>query len=523
MKKFLLGLAVAVTLTTAVPLFAVILVVVVASPAAGEVIATQQCQGDPTTATGSWRVPTAQHYVITSGFGPRPSPGGIGSTYHEGVDIAMLPAPGSVLAAASGRVSVAGPYGGLGNAVVVDDGDGISTTYGHLARLDPTVRAGATVTMGQRLGAEGSTGNSTGDHLHFGVAQDGKYIDPVPFMRQHGAPLDGRAVPASAPSTATPPANHAPADPAGEGGIGFPLPLPGQPRRDSVHAPPLPIPPAVQADFERAATRYKIPWTLLAGIGMEETGQGRNEATSSAGAEGLMQFEPSTWARYGVDGDGDGRAVITDDADSAMSAANYLTAVGVTHGTDGVRRAIFAYNHATWYVNDVLFYAAAYGGGEVLGDPIDCGTGRGSGNPGLPPIATSRVGMVLTWAERHRGDGYVLGADGPHVWDCSSFSAAAYRRIGITMPRTAQGQQEWLAAGNGFRVAPRAAKPGDLVFFDSYLGPNVIRHVEIVLNPATHAAIGAQNPQVGVAMSDYAEDLRTRHIFQVWRVGNISG
>ena len=107
---------------------------------------------------------------------------------------------------------------------------------------------------------------------------------------------------------------------------------------------------------------------------MEETGHGRNKATSSAGAQGLMQFMPATWAAYGVDGSGDGIADVHNDADSAMSAANYLVALGVrTGGADGVRRAIFGYNHADWYVNDVLYYAQAYGGGTVLGDPTGCG------------------------------------------------------------------------------------------------------------------------------------------------------
>ena len=82
-----------------------------------------------------------------------------------------------------------------------------------------------------------------------------------------------------------------------------------------------------------------------------------------------MQFMPATWAAYGVDGDGDGHADIHTDADSIYSAANYLTASGVTAGVDGVRRAIFAYNHADWYVNDVLYYAAAYGGGIVARRP----------------------------------------------------------------------------------------------------------------------------------------------------------
>ena len=96
-----------------------------------------------------------------------------------------------------------------------------------------------------------------------------------------------------------------------------------------------------------------------------------------------MQFLPATWASYGVDGSGDGRADIHNDADSAMSAANYLTASGVTSGgAEGVRRALFAYNHADWYVNDVLSYAQAYGGGIIPGDPSDCGpTGAGDPDP----------------------------------------------------------------------------------------------------------------------------------------------
>ncbi len=522
MKKLVISLTMVLAILTAVPLCAAFLVVVVASPAVGEELRAQECQGGSTVATGPWRVPTSQKYTITSGFGPRKSPDGIGSTYHKGVDIAMLPAPSSVLAAASGTVKVAGPYGGLGNAVVLDNGSGITTTYGHLAKLDPAIKVGATVPIGRRLGLEGSTGNSTGNHLHFGVAEGGKDINPIPFMSQHGAPLNGQAVaPSPAPNTKSP-VGTPPVDPVGEGGIGFQLPQPGEPRKDSLHNPALSIPADIKADYVRAANKYKIPWTLLAGVGMEETGHGRNNRASSAGAQGLMQFMPSTWSTYGVDGDGDSKAVITDDPDSAMSAANYLTAGGATKGPDGIKRAVFAYNHAQWYVNDVLYYAAKYGGGQVLGDPTDCGTGRGDGNPQLPSLTNARVKTLLSWAVSHLGDGYVMGANGPNTWDCSSYSSAAYRQIGITMPRTAQAQQEWLASGNGFRVSPSDAKPGDLIFFDSYLGPNVIGHVQMVFDPATHQTIGAQNPRIGVAISDYSHDMKTKHIFQVWRVGNIS-
>ncbi|HEX7717843.1 MAG TPA: lytic murein transglycosylase, partial [Marmoricola sp.] len=225
-------------------------------------------------------------------------------------------------------------------------------------------------------------------------------------------------------------------DPAGEGGLGFELPAPGAPRLASLRNPAATIPDDVKALYLAAADRYHLPWTLLAGVGMEETAHGRTRATSSAGAQGLMQFMPATWARYGVDGSGDGRADIGNDADSVMSAANYLTASGVTAGVDGVRRALFAYNHADWYVNDVLYYAAAYGGGVVAGDPSDCGIG-GRGNPALPALPNQQVATVLAFATAQLGAPYVYGAAGPTTWDCSAFTRAAFAQIGITLPRTA--------------------------------------------------------------------------------------
>jgi membrane-bound lytic murein transglycosylase B len=93
---------------------------------------------------------------------------------------------------------------------------------------------------------------------------------------------------------------------------------------------------------------------------MEETAHGRIADPSSAGARGIMQFMPTTWARMGVDGDGDDRADITNTADSIHSAANYLVRSGATQGSGGIRRALYAYNHATWYINDVFYYGAVY-------------------------------------------------------------------------------------------------------------------------------------------------------------------
>ena len=339
------------------PLGAAVVLTAVITPAVAE----QQRPACPSTLalSGDWRPPFEQAYTRTSGFGMRLHPIKHVWKLHSGTDLVSLPGPGPVVAASSGTITAAGYRGGYGNAVDVDHGDGITSRYAHLARIHSGIAPGTPVAVGQVLGLEGSTGSSTGNHLHFEVIKDTVPVDPMPFMAEHGAPLDGRAV--------APNANGDPVAPAGvQGGIGFDVPEAGTPRLASLSTPAAPIPPRVKALYAQAARRYHLPWTLLAGIGMEETGHGTSHATSPAGAQGLMQFMPGTFAIYGVDGDHDGRASITSDADSIYSAANYLTRSGATTGPAGVRRALFAYNHADWYVNDVLHYAHAY-----AADPAD--------------------------------------------------------------------------------------------------------------------------------------------------------
>ncbi|NLT56955.1 MAG: peptidoglycan DD-metalloendopeptidase family protein, partial [Actinomycetales bacterium] len=400
----------------------------IASTAATTAAATCEITELPAGA-GQWRAPYHQAYALSArGFGMRQHP--ILGTYrmHNGQDMTSLPSAGPVLAASAGTVTRARYSSGLGNHVVIDHGDGITTTYGHLATITPGIAPGAAVWTGQQLGIEGSTGMSTGNHLHFEVHHDGTPVDPVPFMAQRGAPLNG--VPA-APSA--PPGEQI-ADPgARQGGIGFALPAASEPRLASLTNPPAPIPEHVKALYLAAADEYALPWTLLAGIGMAETAHGATTATSSAGAQGLMQFMPATWTQYGIDGNGDGHADIGNDADSIHSAANYLTASGVTAGPDGVRRALFAYNRADWYVNDVLHYAHHYGGGIVAGDPADCGPG-GNGDPTIATLDAQQIETVLTFATSRIGDPYRYGAAGPNAWDCSSFTQAAYARVGLTLP-----------------------------------------------------------------------------------------
>lgn len=153
---------------------------------------------------------------------------------------------------------------------------------------------------------------------------------------------------------------------------GFSLPKWGTPRDQSLRSPAQQIPASIKKLYLAAATRYTVPWQMLAGIGMAETRHGRNNATSSAGAQGLMQFMPATFASYGVDGDGDGKRQITNDADSIFSAAHYLVASGVKDGASGVIKALWAYNRSISYRNDVLYYAWAYAGkGGVVVDAAD--------------------------------------------------------------------------------------------------------------------------------------------------------
>jgi hypothetical protein len=103
-----------------------------------------------------------------------------------------------------------------------------------------------------------------------------------------------------------------------------------------------------------------LDWRVLAAIGQVESGHGRNLGPSSAGALGPMQFLPSTWAAYGVDGDGDGNADILNPFDAVPSSALYLCRFGAGRGEQGLYDAIFAYNHADWYVRKVLDLAAQY-------------------------------------------------------------------------------------------------------------------------------------------------------------------
>lgn len=135
---------------------------------------------------------------------------------------------------------------------------------------------------------------------------------------------------------------------------------------------------AVPADFKRlyvgaSKTCPGLSWTVLAAIGQVESGHGRNAGTSSAGAQGPMQFLPETFAHYAVDGDHDGDKDIFDPADAIFTAARYLCANGAGHGGDSLARAIWHYNHADWYVQLVLRLAGQLAAAAEPGVPLGSG------------------------------------------------------------------------------------------------------------------------------------------------------
>src|SRR3954471_24761699 len=119
------------------------------------------------------------------------------------------------------------------------------------------------------------------------------------------------------------------------------------------------IPPFLLPIYQAAGTEYGIRWEVLAAINEIETNYGRNLNVSSAGAEGWMQFMPATWKDYGVDGNKDGLADPYSPVDAIFAAARYLKAAGADKD---LRGAVYAYNHADWYVDSVLLRAQVIGG-----------------------------------------------------------------------------------------------------------------------------------------------------------------
>ena len=116
---------------------------------------------------------------VSSGFGSRSSPGGIGSRNHQGVDFA-IPVGSTVMASSGGTVAQAGWSGGYGYMVLITHPDGSQTRYAHLSKV--LVSAGQSVSQGQKIALSGNTGISTGPHLHFEIILNGTPVNPLNYL-----------------------------------------------------------------------------------------------------------------------------------------------------------------------------------------------------------------------------------------------------------------------------------------------------------------------------------------------------
>ncbi len=223
---------------------------------------------------------------------------------------------------------------------------------------------------------------------------------------------------------------------------------------------------------EAAQTCPGLDWSILAAIGKIETDHGRSKlpgvhsGENSAKAGGPMQFLQATFdsvvARHPIPPGGAHPPSRYNPHDAIYAAAAYLCDSGARDGRD-LHAAIFAYNHAEWYVQKVLTQAQKY----------NCGAVR---------APNSAVQAAIEFACDQLGLPYVWGGDGPangdRGFDCSGLTKAAYAAAGIDLPRTAQTQYN-----AGPRIALDRLQPGDLVFFGT--GPGRITHVGLALSSSS--------------------------------------
>jgi transglycosylase-like protein with SLT domain len=276
------------------------------------------------------------------------------------------------------------------------------------------------------------------------------------------------------------------------------------------------IPPRFLALYEQAAARYGLDWAVLAGIGKVECDHGRDADPScsrpgvvnAAGAGGPMQFIASTWASYGVDGDGDGRVDRWDPADAIFAAANYLSSCGAPRD---YRSAILAYNHAWWYVAEVQRWAARYRGSAAttgVGMQVAAGTIAAAGvdlpDAQLQAETSTPVRFIA-------GERAALAPDDGHV---ALIPAAAPSVVQAMV--VAGNELQQLRYGPGGHPDPRGAVEEDCSSTVSYvLYRSGVRPIEEILreNPLAQDYAGWGAPGPGRWVTIYSTTSPTDHTF----------
>jgi Transglycosylase SLT domain len=269
------------------------------------------------------------------------------------------------------------------------------------------------------------------------------------------------------------------------------------------------IPPLYLSLYEQAARRYGLDWAILAGVGKVECNHGRDPdpscaregSVNSAGAGGPAQFLASTWAEYGVDADGKGPPDRWDPADAIYGMANYLHASGAPRN---YRKAIYAYNHAWWYVNEVEHWASLYRGTTQAVVEIDPGSARE-----VTDVDWSGVGAVETIA----GTRALLSPEDGHLALVPTQAPAVVQAMVIAgnelqdLPYGPDGHPDPLGAAD-----EDCSSTVNYVFYRSGIRPlsEILRE-----NPLAQDYVGWGAPGPGRWVTVYATTEPTDHVFIV--------
>ena len=252
------------------------------------------------------------------------------------------------------------------------------------------------------------------------------------------------------------------------------------------------IPPDYLELYKKFGKKIGVQWNILAAVGKRETDHGRSNmagvksGTNYAGAAGPMQFLISTWggkaqiamsskfSGYASDGNGDGVGDVYNPADAILGAAKMLKRNGAP---EKVRQALFIYNRAWWYVDQVEQIAKGYAkSGDVEVPPQ---ADDACDDPLVAAAPSDVVAKILEFALAQRGKPYLWGGTGPDAFDCSGIIYAAYRAAGLLIPRTTFGQWPF-----GVKISQGDEQAGDLVFFNAGpgTGPDSPGHVGMIVS-----------------------------------------
>jgi Transglycosylase SLT domain len=275
------------------------------------------------------------------------------------------------------------------------------------------------------------------------------------------------------------------------------------------------IPKEYLSDYEQAGQKYHLDWAILAGIGKVECDHGRDPdpsctkegAVNSAGAGGPMQFLAGTWATYGVAPAG-GTPDRWQPEDAIFGAANYLKASGAP---GDYRKAIFAYNHAEWYVDEVESWAAKYRGPPTsstpVTQPITAGGGGGAGSDGRVE-GTSPTPIEFIPGEQAELD----PADGHLAWIPEGVPTTVQAMV------VAGNELQELPYGPDGHPDPRGALDEDCSSSVNYvLYRSGVRPIQEIVkdNPLAQDYVNWGDPGPGRWVTIYATDVPQPHVFIV--------